>query len=74
MGDLLQASSIPADAYAVAARFAQALIPGASGALFVCSPTKDLEVVSKWGELQSDEQEFLAPRVLGASNGTCAFR
>ena len=41
MGELLQASSIPADAYAVTARFAQALIPASSGALFVHSASKD---------------------------------
>jgi diguanylate cyclase (GGDEF)-like protein/PAS domain S-box-containing protein len=62
MGHLLQASSIPADAYAVAVRFAQTLIPATSGALYVYSAhTKDLEVVSRWGELQPNEQEFLTP-------------
>ncbi|MGO8732010.1 MAG: diguanylate cyclase [Terriglobia bacterium] len=62
MGDLLQASSIPADAYAVATRFAQTLFPASSGALFVHSPSRDnLEVVSRWGEPQRNEQDFMAP-------------
>ena len=60
MGEMLQASSIPADAYAVTARFAQALIPGSSGALFVHSASKgNMEVVLRWGEPQPTEQEFL---------------
>ena len=62
MGHLLQASSIPADAYAVTARFAQTLIPATAGALYVYSPqTKDLEIVSRWGELRPDDPEFLTP-------------
>ena len=62
MGSLLQACSIPADAYAVAARFAQALIPGGAGALYVHSTaTKGLETVSRWGEWQPEEKELLAP-------------
>jgi len=62
MGHLLQASSIPVDAYAVAARFVQMLFPDNSGALYVYSgSTKDLEMVSRWGELQSAEQEFMFP-------------
>ena len=62
MGHLLQASSTPADAYAVAARFAQTLIAATSGALYVYSAaTKDLELVSRWGEQQPAEQEFLVP-------------
>ena len=75
MGDLLQASSTPADAYAVAARFAQTLIPTTSGALFVYSaPTKDLEVVSRWGEVQPNEQDFLAPdKCWGLRTGRAHF-
>jgi diguanylate cyclase (GGDEF)-like protein/PAS domain S-box-containing protein len=62
MGHLLQASSTPADAYAVTARFTQTLIPATAGALYVYSPqTKDLEIVSRWGELQPDDPEFLTP-------------
>ena len=62
MGHLLQASSTPADAYAVAARFAQTLIAATSGALYVYSAaTKDLELVSGWGEQQPAEKEFLVP-------------
>ena len=62
MGHLLQASSIPADAYAVAARFLQMLFPATAGALYVYSAsTKDLELVSRWGESPSTEQEFLFP-------------
>ena len=62
MGDLLQASSTPADAYAVAARFAQRLIPATSGAVFAYSAsTKDLEIASRWGGPQPGEQDFLAP-------------
>jgi diguanylate cyclase (GGDEF)-like protein/PAS domain S-box-containing protein len=62
MGDMLQASSIPADAYAVAARFAQTLIPAGSGALFVHSASRDnLEVVTRWGEPHQNEQDFMAP-------------
>ena len=61
MGEMLQASSIPADAYAVTARFAQTLIPTSSGALFVHSASKDnLEVVLRWGEPHPNEQDFLA--------------
>jgi diguanylate cyclase (GGDEF)-like protein/PAS domain S-box-containing protein len=62
MGEMLQASSIPADAYAVAARFAQTLIPGSSGALFVDSASRNnLEAVIRWGEPHQNEQDFLAP-------------
>ncbi len=62
MGHLLQASATPADAYAVTARFTQTLIPATAGALYVYSPqTKDLEIVSRWGELQPDDPEFLTP-------------
>jgi len=62
MGHLLQASSTPADAYAVAARFAQMLIATTSGALYVYSAaTKDLELVNRWGEQQPAEKEFLVP-------------
>ena len=62
MGEMLQASSIPADAYAVAARFAQTLIPASSGALFVHSASRNnLEVVIRWGEPHQNEQDFLAP-------------
>jgi diguanylate cyclase (GGDEF)-like protein/PAS domain S-box-containing protein len=62
MGHLLQASSTPADAYAVTARFTQTLIPATAGALYVYSPqTKDLEIVSRWGESQPDDPEFLTP-------------
>ena len=61
MGEMLQASSIPADAYAVTARFAQTLIPASSGALFVYSASRDnLEVVLRWGESDQDKQDFLA--------------
>ncbi len=60
MGELLQASSIPADAYAVTARFAQALIPASSGALFVHSASKDnVEVVLRWGEARPGEKDTL---------------
>jgi len=62
MGHLLQASSTPADAYAVTTRFAQTLIPAVAGALYVYSAhTKDLEIVSRWGELQADDPEFMTP-------------
>jgi diguanylate cyclase (GGDEF)-like protein/PAS domain S-box-containing protein len=62
MGHLLQASSTPADAYAVAARFAQTLIAATSGALYVYSAaTKDLELVSRWGEQEPAEKDFLVP-------------
>ena len=61
MGDMLQASSIPADAYAVTTRFAQTLIPASSGALFVYSASRNhLEVVMRWGEPHQNEQDFLA--------------
>jgi diguanylate cyclase (GGDEF)-like protein/PAS domain S-box-containing protein len=61
MGTLLHASSKPADAYAVAARFAQQLIPGSSGAVFAyLVPTHELEAVSRWGEVQAGERDFLA--------------
>jgi len=62
MGEMLQASSTPADAYAVIARFSQGLIPAASGALFEYSASRDrLGAVSHWGEPQPAEQAFLAP-------------
>jgi diguanylate cyclase (GGDEF)-like protein/PAS domain S-box-containing protein len=62
MGHLLQASSTPADAYAVAARFAQTLIAATSGSLYVYSAaTKDLELVNRWGDQQPAEKEFLVP-------------
>ena len=61
MGEMLQASSIPADAYAVAARFAQTLVPASSGALFVYSASRNnLEVVIRWGERHQNDQDFLA--------------
>ncbi|MGA3213927.1 MAG: PAS domain S-box protein, partial [Terriglobales bacterium] len=61
MGEMLQASSTPADAYAVTARFAQTLIPACSGALYVHSVSRDnLEVVLRWGESHPNEQDFLA--------------
>jgi len=62
MGEMLQASSIPADAYAVTTRFAQTLIPASSGALFVHSASRNnLEVVIRWGETHQNEPDFLAP-------------
>jgi diguanylate cyclase (GGDEF)-like protein/PAS domain S-box-containing protein len=62
MGDMLQASSIPVDAYAVAARFAQTLLPASSGALFAHSASRNnLEVVIRWGEPHQNEPDFLAP-------------
>jgi diguanylate cyclase (GGDEF)-like protein len=61
MGDMLQASAIPADAYAVTTRFAQTLIPASTGALFVYSASRNnLEVVMRWGEPHQNEQDFLA--------------
>jgi PAS domain S-box-containing protein len=61
MSEMLQASSIPGDAYAVVARFAQMLIPTCSGALFVHSASRDhLEVVLRWGEPHPGEQDFLS--------------
>jgi diguanylate cyclase (GGDEF)-like protein/PAS domain S-box-containing protein len=61
MSEMLQASSIPADAYAVVARFAQVLIPESSGTIFVHSPSMDnLEAVLRWGAPQPDESNFLA--------------
>jgi diguanylate cyclase (GGDEF)-like protein len=61
MGELLHASSVPADAYKVTTRFAQALIPAISGALFVSTASaKNLEAVIRWGEAQANEPEFLA--------------
>jgi diguanylate cyclase (GGDEF)-like protein/PAS domain S-box-containing protein len=62
MGDLLQASSTPADAYAVASHFVQKLIPATSGAVFAYfAPTKELEVVNRWGEVQPNEPDLLSP-------------
>jgi diguanylate cyclase (GGDEF)-like protein/PAS domain S-box-containing protein len=62
MGEMLQASSIPVDTYAVAARFAQTFFPASSGALFVHPESRDnLEVVIRWGEPYQNEQDFLAP-------------
>ncbi len=61
MGEMLQASSGPADAFAVTARFAQTLIPASSGALFVHSASRDnLELVLRWGEPDPNEQDSLA--------------
>jgi diguanylate cyclase (GGDEF)-like protein/PAS domain S-box-containing protein len=61
MAEMLQASSVPEDAYAVTARFAQKLIPACSGALFVHSASRaNLEVVLRWGERQPNEPDFLA--------------
>jgi diguanylate cyclase (GGDEF)-like protein/PAS domain S-box-containing protein len=62
MGEMLHASSIPADVYAVAARFAQTLLPASSGALFVYSASRNhLEAVIRWGEAQQNEPDILAP-------------
>ena len=61
MSEMLQASSTPADAYAVTARFAQRLFPASSGSLFVHCPSREnLEVVLRWGEPDSNEQDSLA--------------
>jgi diguanylate cyclase (GGDEF)-like protein/PAS domain S-box-containing protein len=60
MSELLHASSIPADAYEVTIRFAQALVPASSGALFVSPASKNnLEAVIRWGEPHPNEQDFL---------------
>jgi diguanylate cyclase (GGDEF)-like protein len=62
MGEMLQASSTPVDAFAVAARFTQTLIPASSGALFVHSASREnLEVVLRWGKLCPNEQDILVP-------------
>jgi len=61
MSELFHASSVPADAYKVTTRFAQALIPASLGALFVSSAsTNNLEAVIRWGEPHANEPEFLA--------------
>ena len=61
MGEMLQASSNPADAYAVTARFAETLMPGSSGVLFVHSSSRDnLESVLKWGGAPPNDHDFLA--------------
>lgn len=61
MGEMLQASSVASDAYAVTARYAQTLLPGSSGTLFVHSAAKaNLEAVLKWGDQQSNDLDFLA--------------
>jgi diguanylate cyclase (GGDEF)-like protein/PAS domain S-box-containing protein len=61
MSEMLQASSVPSDAYAVIARCAQTLIPASSGALFVYSASRDaLEVAFRWGETQPNEPDFLS--------------
>jgi diguanylate cyclase (GGDEF)-like protein len=61
MSEMVQASSVPADAYAVTARFVQTLIPASSGALFVHSASKDiLEVVLRWGGPHPNEEDSLA--------------
>ena len=62
MGELLQASSTPADAYAVIGRFSQGLIPACSGDLFEYSASRDkLEVVMQWGGAERERQTFMAP-------------
>jgi len=62
MGEMLQASSTPADAYAVIARFSQGFLPQASGALFEYAASRDrLGAVMRWGEPPPAEQAFLAP-------------
>jgi diguanylate cyclase (GGDEF)-like protein/PAS domain S-box-containing protein len=61
MSEMLQASSTPADAYAVTARFAQTLIPASSGALFVHSASRDhVEIALRWGEPQPSEVDFVS--------------
>jgi diguanylate cyclase (GGDEF)-like protein len=61
MSEMLQASSIPEDAYAVTARCAQALFPASSGSLHVFSSSRDtLETVLRWGGSHQDAQDFLA--------------
>ncbi len=60
MGELLQVSSDPADAYAVTARFAQQLLPGSSGALFVQSISRGtLEIALRWGMARASEMDFV---------------
>ena len=60
MSEMLQASSTPADTYAVTARFAQTLIPASSGVLLVHSASRDhLEMVLRWGESKPNEPDFL---------------
>jgi diguanylate cyclase (GGDEF)-like protein/PAS domain S-box-containing protein len=61
MSEMLQASSTPADAYAVTARFAQMLIPASSGALFVYSASRDhLEIALRWGEPRPNDVDFVS--------------
>ena len=61
MSEMLQASSVPGDAYAVIARFAKRLVPTSSGALYVHSASRDhLEVAVRWGESQPKDPDFLS--------------
>lgn len=62
MGELLQASSTPADAYAVIVRFSQGLVPSASGALFQYPASRGkLELVASWDWPAEGEPALLAP-------------
>ncbi len=62
MGEKLQASSAPADAYAVIARFSRGILPAASGALFQYPASRDkLELVASWDGPSEGEQALLAP-------------
>ena len=62
MGEMLPASSTPADAYAVIARFSQGLVPAASGALFQYPASRGkLELVASWDGLPAGEPALLAP-------------
>ncbi len=61
MGEMLQVSANATDAYAVTARFAQKLLPGSSGSLFVQSATRGtLELALRWGEPVESKSDFLA--------------
>ncbi len=61
MGEMLQVSANPEDAYAVTARFAQKLLPGSSGSLYIQSATRGtLELALRWGEPAGIKSDFLA--------------
>jgi len=62
MGEMLQASSTPADAYTVIARLSQGLVPAASGALFQYPASRGkLELVASWDGPAEGEQALLEP-------------
>jgi diguanylate cyclase (GGDEF)-like protein len=60
MGSMLQSDVESDEAYGIVARYAEALLPGASGALYVVAPSRNLfDRVMTWGRVPPQAQHFV---------------